>query len=327
MQQSFRTKKWFRVVVAAVVIIAAAAVAWALWPRTSQPRYIIAGNGRLEATEYDVATKLAGRLAELAPHEGDAVQSGQRVGRIAIEDVRADWSAARSQAQAADHASREARDSVRAAESSLVLARQNLARVEYMYKQRATTADVLDRNRSDLQTAEANLAAARARVAEANSKTAAAQSDAVSLGSRVSDAELKAPVTGPVLHRIVEPGAMLAVGGKVLTVLDLSDLWMNVYFPTDKVGKISVGDEAKIVLDALPDEQIPARVTFVSPKNQFTPREVETHNEREKLMFRVKVRVDQSWLANHGAQLKAGMPGVTYLRLDPTQPWPQRLRG
>jgi HlyD family secretion protein len=130
-----------------------------------------------------------------------------------------------------------------------------------------------------------------------------------------------------VLHRIVEPGAMLAVGGKVLTVLDLSDLWMNVYFPTDKVGKISVGDEAKIVLDALPDQPIPARVTFVSPKNQFTPREVETHNEREKLMFRVKVRVDQSWLANHGAQLKAGMPGVTYLRLDRTQPWPERLKG
>jgi HlyD family secretion protein len=167
-----------------------------------------------------------------------------------------------------------------------------------MFKQRATTADALDRNRSEVKTAEANLAAARARVAEAKSKTAAAQSDAVGLGSRVSDAELKAPVTGPVLHRIVEPGAMLAVGGKVLTLLDLSDMWMNVYFSTDKAGKISVGDEARIVLDALPDQQIPARVTFVSPKNQFTPREVETRNEREKLMFRVKVRVEQSWLAN-----------------------------
>jgi HlyD family secretion protein len=146
------------------------------------------------------------------------------------------------------------------------------------------------------------------------------------VGSRVTDALLKAPVTGRVLYRVVEPGTVLSAGSKVLTVLDMNDMYMTVFLPTEEAGQINVGDDARVKLDALPHQVIPAQVRFVSPRNQFTPREVETRKERDKLMFRIKVYVDKDWLTAHPEIAKAGMPGLTYLRLDPKKPWPEQLK-
>ena len=117
----------------------------------------------------------------------------------------------------------------------------------------------------------------------------------------------------------------MPAGGKVLTLVDLSDMYMTVYLPTDLAGQLAIGSEARIVLDAYPDQPVPATVSFVAPKAQFTPREVETRSEREKLMFRVKVRPDASWLAAHRDLAKGGMPGVAYLRKDPALVWPAFL--
>jgi HlyD family secretion protein len=311
------------IAVGAIVLIGV--VVWAVRRGHALPEYIAFGNGRIEATEYDVATKLAGRLAELAPQEGDTVERGKVVGRLAAQEENAEWAASLADARAAEDAGRQAEENVRSAEAELALARSNFARSDYLVKQRAATADRLDRDRSALRSAEANLAAARAKVQEARSSLAAAKSSAKKVGTHASDADLLAPVHGRVLFRLVEPGAMLAVGGKVLTLLDLSDMHLTVFLPTEAVGKLAIGDEALIVLDAFPDETVPARVIFVSPRNQFTPREVETHREREKLMFRVKVRIDERWLADHGPLAKPGMPGMAYLRLDRQKPWPERL--
>jgi HlyD family secretion protein len=309
--------------VGAIILIGV--VVWAVRRGRALPEYVVFGNGRIEATEYDVATKLAGRLAELAPQEGDTVEPGTVVGRIAAGEERAEWAASLAEARAAGDATREAQDLVRAAEADLALARANFARSEYLHKQRAATGDRLDRDRSALKSAEANLAAARARVQQTQSSLSAAQSSAKKVGTHASDADLKAPVRGRVLYRLVEPGTTLPVGGKVLTLLDLSDMYLTVFLPTNLAGKLAVGEEALIVLDALPEQSIPARITFVSPRNQFTPREVETRDEREKLMFRVKVRIDERWLTEHGQIAKPGMPGVGYFRLDRQKPWPEEL--
>ena len=142
----------------------------------------------------------------------------------------------------------------------------------------------------------------------------------------MKDAALRAPINGRVLYRLAEPGEVVAAGGKVLTLVDLTDMYMTIYLPTDKVGQVAIGSEGKILLDGLPDQAIPAKVSFVAPKAQFTPREVETRTEREKLMFRVKVQADPAWLAAHRDLAKAGMPGVAYVRLDPTRPWPDNLQ-
>jgi HlyD family secretion protein len=136
---------------------------------------------------------------------------------------------------------------------------------------------------------------------------------------------LKSPIRGRVLYRLAEPGEVLAAGGKVLTVLDLSDVYMTIFLPTGLAGRIAIAAEARIILDAAPQYVIPATVSFVAPRSQFTPKEVETKTEREKLMFRVKVKIDPELLQKYLEKVKTGLPGVAYVRLDAGTPWPQHL--
>ena len=119
---------------------------------------------------------------------------------------------------------------------------------------------------------------------------------------------------------------MLAAGGKLLTLVNLSEVHMSVFLPSERAGQLKVGADARIVMDAWPDRAIAARVSFVSDEAQFTPREVETRSERaRKLMFRVKVSVDPAWLEANAARVKPGMAGMAWLRLDSAVPWPTTL--
>ncbi|WP_156302844.1 HlyD family efflux transporter periplasmic adaptor subunit, partial [Methylogaea oryzae] len=118
----------------------------------------------------------------------------------------------------------------------------------------------------------------------------------------------------------------LAAGGKALTLLDMGDVYMTLFLPEAEAGKIAMNAEAHIVLDAMPDRPVPARVTFVSPQAQFTPKQVETFRERQKLVFRVKAQVDAAFLAAHADLAKPGLPGMGYVRLEPSAPWPAPAR-
>ncbi len=320
-----RKKKLALVAVGAIAAIAIAV--WALWPRHKLPAYVAFGNGRLEATEYDVATKVPGRLAELAPHEGDNVAKDVVVGRIAVEDLNAQLEEAKAKARATADGLQQAQASMRSAESQLNLARITWERSKALRGKGALPGDQFDRDRDSLQSAEAALAAARAKVEEARSTEKAARARVESVGSNVADAELKAPISGRVLFRLVEPGVVLPPGGKALTLLDLTDMYMTIFLPARQAGGLAIGSDARIYLDALPGEAIPARVSFVAARNQFTPKEVETAEEREKLTFRVKVQIEKEWLVSHAAVAKAGMPGVAYVRLAANQPWPMDLHG
>lgn len=317
-----------QMLVLGVVLLAAVGSGVAFWRlRTPElPPGIAFGNGRLEAIEVDVATKVAGRLASLTPHEGDRVEKDQVVATFDVEDIAAQLRAAEAQVQQAREATREAKEGVRKADSDVVLAHKTMQRSQELVRRGYITGDKLDRDRSAQQGAESGSAAARVRVAEAEAGVEAAIARGQSLRATVNDTSLKAPIGGRVLYRLAEPGEVLAAGGKVLTLLDLSDVFMTVFLSTADVGKVEIGSPARIVLDALPDQVLPATVSFVAPRAQFTPKEVETRSEREKLMFRVKVRVDAAWLAKHQEIAKGGMPGVAYVRTDGGQEWPVKLQ-
>lgn len=288
------------------------------------PPGFTSGNGRLEATEVDVSTKMAGRVAELLPHEGDAVDKNQIVAKLDMLDLQAQAGEAEAQAAQARASGGEARAAVARYEADLGLAKANYERTRQLVEKNFISAERLDRDRSAVQVAQSALASAKARIGEADAAVLAAQARVRRMDSLLADASLKAPVAGRVLYRLVEPGEVLGAGGKLLTLLDLSDVYMTIYLPTETVGKLALGDEARILLDALPDA-IPAKIAFVADRAQFTPREVETRSEREKLMFRVKVKVDAAWLTANGAKVKPGMPGIAWVRLDKQQTWPDRL--
>ena len=289
------------------------------------PAGFASGNGRLEATEVDVATKIAGRLAELGPREGDWVEAGSVVGRLDADDLRAQLRAAEAQVVQAQKAVDETRAGVRKSKADATLAGKTLKRSEELVGRGFISRNKLDSDQTGMEGAMAGMAQASSRVAEAEAAVATAQARVDSLRATLNDTSLKAPISGRVLYRLAEAGEVLAAGGKALTLVDLSDMYMTVYLPTDKAGQVALGGEARIVLDALAEQVIPATVSFVAPKAQFTPREVETRSEREKLMFRIKLRADPAWLAAHRDLAKGGMPGVAYVRLDANAAWPATL--
>lgn len=145
------------------------------------------------------------------------------------------------------------------------------------------------------------------------------------LQADINDSELKAPLNGRVQYRIAEPGEVLGAGGRLLSMVDLTDVYMTFFLPTEAAGKVALGSDIRLVLDALPNYVIPAKASFVASVAQFTPKTVETESERLKLMFRVRARIDPHLLKQHIDQVKTGVPGMAYVKLDSAAAWPTNL--
>lgn len=306
---------------------AAGAIYWLKYSQPSLPPGIVSGNGRLEADKIDISTKFAGRVAELFADEGDVVKRSQVVARMDTSDLEASLKKAEAQVLGAQRALDEARANVAQHQSQLTLARQQLDRTRSLVQGGHATNELLDQRQQQVEAATAALNAANSRVAVAERVLDAGQHDVELYKVNIADNTLRAPRDGRIQYRIANVGEVLPAGGKVFTMLDLSYIYMDIYLPTAEAGKSKIGDDARIVLDARPDLAIPAKVTFIADQAQFTPKAVETRSEREKLMFRVRVRIDRERLRAHADKVKSGVPGVAYVKLDPRVPWPKGLQG
>jgi HlyD family secretion protein len=209
--------------------------------------------------------------------------------------------------------------------SERAFARDEYQRTVSLVKQHFIAQQQADLAKTKLDTAEAQVKAAGASVSQREAEIKAAQAKVDNIKADLDDSVLKSPILGRVLYRVAEPGEVLPVGGKIVTLFDLTDVYMTVFVPTNAVGNVRMGDQARIVFDAMPKTPIPAKVSFVSPEAQFTPKQVETATEREKLMFRVKVSLDPQLLLKYKELVKTGVPGVVYFRLDPKAQWPKLL--
>lgn len=309
-----------------LAVVAALAAGGALWwwlaHRSVVPAGFALANGRLESTEIHIATKLPGRVEELLADEGDEVTAGQILARMDVAALRAQL----AQAEAGVAEARAHRDAAEAGVgqrmSECTLAHQELGRTEKLFERDVASERSLDIERSRAETAHAVCSAAEAQVAHAKAGVDAATAAVARIHADLSDSELVAPRSGRIQHRLVEPGEVLAVGGRVFTLLDTSDMYMTIFLPAQEAGRVRIGAEARVVLDALPEMPLPARVTFVSEESQFTPKQVETASERQKLSFRVKAQlVDSS-----ADELKPGSPGIVWVRLEERADWPASLR-
>src|SRR5262249_14291532 len=135
----------------------------------------------------------------------------------------------------------------------------------------------------------------------------------------------KSPRSGRVQYRVSQPGEVLSAGGRILNLVDLSDVYMVFFLPTVQAGRVAIGSEVRLVLDAAPQYVIPAKATFVADVAQFTPKTVETEEERLKLTFRIKAYIDPDLLRKHIQQVKTGLPGMAHVRIDPNVAWPAFL--
>lgn len=312
-----------------VVLIALAGGGYAIWKRQQAglvPVGFASGNGRIEATEVDIAAKQQGRVEAVLVKEGDMVENGQLLAQMDAAVLRAQLAeaeAAEKRAQA-DRAVALATLTQRENEHKLTVSQ--LDRTQQLAKQGVLDTSKLDSDSTAEQTARAITEAARAQVASADAAIQSAAATIERFKAEIADTVLKSPRVGRVEYRLVEPGEVIPAGGKVVTLLDVLDVYMTFFLPTDEAGKVAIGGDARIVLDAVPDAPIPAKVSFVSPTAQFTPKEVETRSEREKLMFRVKVRIDPELLKPYVELVKTGLPGIGYIRLDGGMAWPESLK-
>jgi len=319
-----RHLKWY---ILGVIVLLAAGLSTFLWLRhsTDATEGIASGNGRIEAVEVDITTKYSGRLVAILAKEGDMVEAGQVLANMDVQDLKAQVRQAEAEVRQARQKRIFAAAVVDQRKSELTLSEKDLDRSRRLYESKAVALQKLQHDETAEQTAKASLEAASAQFADTEAAIEAADAKTEEIKTHLEDNVLKSPIGGRVLYRLAEPGEVLPAGGKALTLLDLSDVYMTIFVPTEHAGKINIGSDARILLDALPGIVIPATVSFVAPRAQFTPKEVETQTEREKLMFRVKVKIAPELLKKHVEKVKTGLPGVAYVRMDPSAQWPERL--
>ncbi|WP_068638351.1 HlyD family secretion protein [Thauera butanivorans] len=340
-------------IIAAIVAISAAA-AWQFLKPQGDDGNFVSGNGRIEATEVDVAAKAAGRVQDILVNEGDFVAADQVIARMDMKAVEAQLAQARAEAANARSARETAlaqvaqrKADVAMAEAVLVqrrseldLARKTNARSQALRADRAISEQVADDNLARVHNAEANINVAHAQIAatQAGVKAAEAQVEQAEaaiqaalavvtrLETEIEDGVLKAPRSGRVQYRIVQPGEVVGSGGKIVSLVDIGDVYMTFFLPEMAAGRVAIGTEARIVLDAAQHYVIPAHISYVASIAQFTPKTVETQSERQKMVFRVKARIDPELLAKYPEHVKTGLPGVAHVRLDDGKPWPDELQ-
>jgi HlyD family secretion protein len=309
-------------------LVAIAALGWYAWTTYANPGLpagVTAANGRIEVERIDISTKLAGRVAEIPVREGDLLVADQVVAVLDTTDLMAQRAAARAAVARATAGIAKAKTDVVSAEANLGLAKIQLQRSSELLDKAVSPQSQVDQRQAQLEIAVATVAAANAAVddAEAARDAAAAQVDLIQ--ANIDDMTLRAPIAGRVEYKLVERGEVIAGGGKVATLLDLTDVTMTVFLPTRLVGRINLNAPARVVLDAAAEYVIPATVSFVSAEAQFTPKSVETADERDKLMYRIKVRIDPNLLETYRDYVKSGLTGNAYLLTDPTAAWPDSL--
>lgn len=339
-----------------VALVAILALAWFVWTefRPEHDSGFAHSNGRIEATAVDVAAKMAGRVSEVLVNEGDFVKAGQVVARMDVKSLQAQMAQARAQLASARSAKVTAQAQVaqRQADaamadavliqrrSDLDIAKKTQQRSHTLLAERATSAQQADDDTARFRNAEASVAVAQAQIAAVEAGIQAAQSQVTqaeaaidaaqavvdNLQSELDDTVLRAPRAGRIQYRIVQPGEVVGPGGKIVSLVDLSDVYMTFFLPETVAGRVALGTQAHLILDAIPQYVIPAEITYVSSVAQFTPKAVETLSERQKLVFRLKARIDPDLLEKHMEQVKTGLPGVAYVRLDPEREWPENLQ-
>jgi len=335
-------------------IAAVAAFAWMKLGMKEESNALASGNGRIEAVEIDIAAKTPGRIRDILVREGDFVTTGQVVAHMDTDVLEAQLRQAEAQLRQAESTVAIARSQVllreaektaalavlaqREAEHDIALKRQSrsslLASEGASSQQEADddsarvtgAAAAVSAVQAQLAAAEAAIATARSQVAGTQSAVEAAKASIERIRADIDDSALRAPRDGRVQYLVAQPGEVVGSGGRVLNMVDLSDVFMTFFLPTAAVGKVAMGSEVRLVLDAAPGYVIPASVSFVADVAQFTPKTVETAVEREKLMFRVRAQIPPDLLRKHILQVKTGLPGMAYVKLDPAAPWPAHLQ-
>ena len=319
--------KKVQVLMLAAVVAIAGYFGYQHWraAQSALPRGIASGNGRIEAKLVDIAPKESLRVKEIRVDEGNLVRPGEVLVLMDTATLQAQLAEAKLNVAATEEKVAISKATIERRKAEIELAKVEVKRSSNLVRERAGSQRELDVRRTALQTTTAALAEEVAKLRTTEEEVKVAQANVATIQTRIDDATLKSPVTGRVLYRLAEVGEVVAAGGKVLTLTNLNDVYMEIFLPSEQAALLKVGAEARLTIDALPDRAVAGFVSFVSPEAQFTPKQVETKSEREKLMFRVKIRVPEKTVETYIDRIKTGIRGVGYVKIDDSVEWPAFL--
>ncbi len=316
-----------RIIIVVVLVAAIAAVIWAVSLRNRPSDDRIRFSGNIEVDEVQAAFQIPGRLVERAVSEGDRVRKGEVIGRLEDAELthevatrRADLDAAQSKLGELEAGFRpeeiaDARAALRGAQAELDHQSSELARAKKLYRD-----DVISQRELEAVEAAYRVASSRAdqakeklrlvesgvrreQIAQARAGVEQSAQILASAQTRYGYATLTSPIDGVVLSENAQPGEMLAAGAPVVTLGDLGSIYVNGYIPETRLGRIRLGEPVVVTTDTYPGKKYRGQVSFISSEAEFTPKQVQTPEERVKLVYRIKVRVE-----NPNFELKPGMP-------------------
>jgi len=321
---SKRTLMWIAVGAAVAVVF----FGYRYWAEKQSmlPKGIASGNGRIEAKLVDVVAKEALRVKEIRVDEGDLVKPGEVLVRLDTATLDAQLAEAKLNVATTREKEAVARASIAKVKAQIELAKIEVKRSTALVAERAGSQRELDVRRSYLQTHLAGLQEEEAKLRTIEQEVKVAEANVATIQTRIDDATLRSPIHGRVLYRLAELGEVLGPGGKALTLVNLNDVYMEIFLPSEQATRVKIGAEGRITLDFAPGRAVAGYVSFVSPEAQFTPKQVETRSEREKLMFRVKIRVPEKTVESNIEVIKTGVRGVGYVKVDDSAVWPDSLQ-
>jgi HlyD family secretion protein len=321
------TKLVRRLVVTAVVLLMGAAgwVGYRERLKRQLPAGIVSGNGRIESVQVDVSAKYPGRVLRIFAEEGDLVREGKVLAQMDTAELEAELARGKAKIAEAQETENQIKAEILEKESNLRYETQEFARNRELFSRRVISREEMEKSQTKRDISQAAVDAVKAKLLVNRRTIEAATADVQNTQVKIVDSTLLSPVNGRVLYRLAQEREVLGAGGKVLTLVNLDDIFMEIFLPSDEAARIDPGAEARIVIDARPEYAARANVTFVSPEAQFTPKQVETRTERDKLMFRVKLRVPHELILPYIERVKTGVRGVGYVKIDPATPWPERL--
>ncbi len=317
----------------AIVVIAAVAGGAFYLLRDGGAGAGLSASGTVEATEASLGFQAAGRIERILVNEGDRVKAGDTLAVLDRTELEARHAQARAQLAAAEATLSElergarseelaqAREADSTAAARLTDAQRDLARAQQLFRGGAASQEAYDKARfaADVARSQREQAAQQLRLVQAGPRAEriAAQRATVQsaqallrqVGAQLANAVVVAPFGGIVTVRQRQPGEIVAPGAPVVTVANFDDRWVRIYIAENRLGAVTIGEAATITTDTYRDRSYPGSVSFIASEAEFTPRNVQTTEERVKLVYAVKVRITgDSTLA-----LKPGMPADVVL--------------
>ena len=292
----------------------------------TSPDGIVKAEGRTEATQVDVSSKYPGQLAKISVDEGTKVTLGQVIGRVSSPEFEAQLRAAQSDLQSAKDASAAAEADIASRQAALEFAKSDFERGQELMKTGFITKQTFQERQRNYEAAQAAVQTMTAQRDEAQKAILVAEAKLQQIQAMIDDLTLVSPRNGEVQYKLKRAGETVAAGEPIVTVLDLTDIYMIVFLHAADAGRLVIGDEARVILDAVPEYVIPAQVSFIASDSQFTPKTVETEDERKKLMFRANLRIDPQQLKRYYGRVEGGLRGAGFVLTSRDAKWPAELQ-